>query len=506
MSDIIEFTARIADYAEGSFTARLVPFHETSRDGRSEFVRGSLSSSGSIPLTIDHGDSVLDRVGVLERFFETADGAYGDFQLADTPKAQELRSLMMQGAVTDVSVGVRVESHNDGLMVGQLDHVSLVSTGAFGSATNPSKVLAVHTEESEPAMPEATETVTPDVVTYDDTDLRSELTLMSDKIDTLTIANVVEPPVFKDLSEFVSTSIMAGVGDADAVAKMATYALEVDNTTTAAGVVPDFLSQEYLSIIADSRAFVNNIPQDPIGAAGMSVVYPKKTSGPSVGVQATENLEVSSTALVIGALSVDLLTYAGANRVSNQLISRSQPGFVEILLRELAGQYASVTDTASILAAVTAADGTAILADLGADAAATFAAFSVANAAIITGVRRPADTVWLASDRWAQLNSLVDGDGRPLLVFGANGPMNAQGQSQFNTMVAQYHGWIVRLDVDAADGTCLIGWSPSVANLEQAPVSLSALQVDTLSTEIGIAGLQSVVIKFDTGLYTLTAA
>jgi HK97 family phage major capsid protein len=299
---------------------------------------------------------------------------------------------------------------------------------------------------------------------------------------------------------------MAGVGDADAVAKMATYALEVDNTTTAAGVVPDFLSQEYLSIIADSRAFVNNIPQDPIGAAGMSVVYPKKTSGPSVGVQATENLEVSSTALVIGALSVDLLTYAGANRVSNQLISRSQPGFVEILLRELAGQYASVTDTASILAAVTAADGTAILADLGADAAATFAAFSVANAAIITGVRRPADTVWLASDRWAQLNSLVDGDGRPLLVFGANGPMNAQGQSQFNTMVAQYHGWIVRLDVDAADGTCLIGWSPSVANLEQAPVSLSALQVDTLSTEIGIAGLQSVVIKFDTGLYTLTAA
>jgi hypothetical protein len=210
--------------------------------------------------------------------------------------------------------------------------------------------------------------------------------------------------------------------------------------------------------------------------------------------------------LVIGALSVDLLTYAGANRVSNQLISRSQPGFVEILLRELAGQYASVTDAASILAAVTAADGTAILADLGADGAATFAAFNVANTAIIAGVRRPADTVWLAPDRWAQLNSLTDVGGRPLLVFGANGPNNAQGQSQFNTMVAQYHGWIVRLDVDAAAGTCLIGWSDSVANLEQAPVSLSALQVDTLSTEIGIAGLQNVVVKFAEGLYTLTAA
>jgi hypothetical protein len=389
-------------------------------------------------------------------------------------------------------------------MVGTLDHVSLVSTGAFGSASKPSRVLSIHNMEGA-EMPEETIT-TPEVVQYDDTDLRSELTLMSDKIDTLTVSNVKEPALFADLSQFVTTSIMAKAGDADAAGVMAKYALEVDNTTTAAGVVPDHLADEYLTIIATTRPFVNNIAQDSIGAAGMSVVYPKKTSGPSVGVQATENLEVSSTSLVIGALSVDLLTYAGANRVSNQLISRSQPGFVEILLRELSGQYASVTETASVLAAVTAADGTAILADLGADAAATFAAFNVANTAIISGTRNPADTVWLAADRWAQLNSLVDGDGRPLLVYGPNNPSNAQGQSQFNTQVAQYHGWIVRLSVDAADGTCLIGWSPGAANLEQSPVSLSALQVDTYSTEIGIAGLQAVVIKHDEAFYTLTAA
>ncbi len=504
-ADIVNFTARIADYKEGTFTARLVPFGEKSADGRSEFARGSLNSPTVVPLTVDHGESVLDRVGVMERFFETDDGAYGEFQLADTDKAQELRRLMLQGAVTDVSVGVRVSTHDDVLMTGELDHVSIVGTGAFGSATNPSKILAVHNQEGA-AMPETTEAVTTEVVTYDDSALRSELATMADKIDTLTISDVVEPPVFKDLSEFVATSIMAKVGDADAMGKMERYALASDTTTTAAGVVPDFLSQEYLSIIADTRPFVNNIPQDPIGSAGMSVVYPKRTSGPSVALQATENTEVDSTALVTGALSVDLLTYAGANRVSNQLISRSQPGFVEILLRELAGQYASVTETASVLAAVTAADGTAILADLGADAAATFAAFSVANTAIIAGVRRPADTVWLASDRWAQLNSLVDGDGRPLLVFGANGPMNAQGQSQFNTMVAQYHGWIVRLSVDAAAGTCLIGWSPGAANLEQSPVSLSALQVDTYSTEIGVAGLQNIVVKHDEAFYTLTAA
>jgi len=122
-------------------------------------------------------------------------------------------------------------------------------------------------------------------------------------------------------------------------------------------------------------------------------------------------------------------------------------------------------------------------------------------------VLRPADTVWLAPDRWSQLNSLVDADGRPLLVYPQNGPTNAQGQSGFDVTVAQYHGWVVRLDVDAPSGTCLIAASQkSVANLESSPTQLSALQVSTLSTEIGIWGLQNIIVKYPDGLYTLTTA
>jgi len=70
--------------------------------------------------------------------------------------------------------------------------------------------------------------------------------------------------------------------------------------------------------------------------------------------------------------------------------------------------------------------------------------------------------------------------------------------------VAQYHGWIVRLDVDAATGTCLIANTRHMANLEQSPVQLSALQVSTLSTDFGIWGLQQIVVKFADSLSTLT--
>ena len=510
MSQLIEFRAVIEEATESTMTARLVPFGEkvSFGDGSVRFEAGGLMVGDSIPLTIDHGSSVLDRIGVMTRHFETDKGLFGEFKISDVPDGQTVRALLADGALTDVSVGVLVDQVDHGrdvVMAGILDHVSVVVHGRFGKVDNPSKVLSVH-DEGSPLMGEEKVVEVAPVVEFDDTELREEIVRLSDEIDTMNSAVVDEPALFTSIGDFAVTMAKANLGDSDASHKMEQFALASETTTTGAGVVPDYLSSEYLSIIATSRAFLGNIPSDPIGSAGMSVVYPKKTSGPSVAVQATENTEVDSTAMPIGTISVDLNTYAGANKVSQQLISRSAPSFVDILFRELAGQYSEVTDAASIAAAVAGAGGTAVLADLSTDAGATFAAFNVANSAIIAGTRKPADQVFLAADRWAQLNSLTDADGRPLLVFGANGPMNAQGQSQFNTMVAQYHGWIVRLDVDAAAGTCLIANSEVLANLESSPTQLSALQVDTLSTDYGIWGLQNIVIKFDDGLYTLTAA
>ena len=519
---LIEFTAPLTESAEGSLTAKLVPFgvDVAYRGGTVSFSKGALLYPDAVPLTVDHGDGVLDRVGVMVRHFETDDGAYGEFTLADTSTGGDLRELLKIGAVSDVSIGVEYDEGDDARhvdMTGRLDHVSVVTHGRFSKTDDGAKVLSVHNDEEATVADD--KEAAPAVAAFDDEtrdafkaeirdEVRAEMKteILRVEEDWKATRVVDEPPLFSGVHDFLVTKKEAGEGDKAALDTMAKFALAADTTTTSAGVVPDFLSQEVLQILNDSRPFLNNIAQDPIGTAGMTVSYPTVNTRATVAAQATENLEVSSTAMAIGVTTEDLITYAGANRVSNQLITRSQPSFVDILLGTLASDYSRVTEAASVLTAVTAAGDTAILADLGADAAATFAAFQLANSVIITGVRAPADTVWLASDRWAQLNSLVDTDGRPLLVFGANGPMNAQGQSQFNTMVAQYHGWTVRLDVDAATGTCLIGNSASAANLEGSPATLSALQVDTISTEIGIWNLQAAVIKFGDGFYTLTLA
>jgi len=492
---IHEFTARITEHSEGSFTARLAPFGSPVAYGTGtvEFAAGSIHvPTTTIPLTVDHSGGALDRIGVLTRSFETAEALFGEFQLADTEAGRDVRELLRMGALADVSVGVELsDDFTGGVMSGTLDHVSVVAHGRFGRTDAPSKVLSVH-DDKEAEVPETEEATAP-VVAYDDAELKQAVAEMADKIDTFETKVVDEPALFSSVGDFVKTETLAAHDNAEAADKMAKFALSGETTTTAAGVVPDYLASEVLTIIATSRAFLGNIPSDPIGDAGMSVIYPNVTGKGSVAKQATEITEVASSAVTVAAKSADLYTYAGANNVAQQLIMRSSPAFVQILLDELAGQYAQVTNKDSV--------------EVGADAAATFAAFNLASSTIILGVRRPADTVWLAPDRWGQINSLVDADGRPLLVYPANGPTNAQGQSGFDTTVAQYHGWVMRLDVDAPSGTCLIAASQkSVANLESSPTQLSALQVSTLSTEIGIWGLQNIIVKYPEGLYTLTTA
>jgi len=341
---------------------------------------------------------------------------------------------------------------------------------------------------------------TPEVVAYDDSDLRAEVLRLTDQIDVLENRVVDEPPP-GDIHDFVLATMR---GDE---ARIQEFALASDTTTTAAGVVPDYLSGEIISIIDTARPFVASFQNDPIGAAGMSVVYPLVTQKPTVAVQAVENTEVETTAFTIGTSSFDLATYAGANRSSIQLIERSQPSFVQALFAELAGAYAIATETAAITTALTAVTQVEILADASTDAAATIAAFAAANTQVVDGVRRPATHVWCGSTRWEQLLTLVDTAGRPLVTWPGGGPSNAFGLGSLSAMTGSLSGLTLVLVPNMPDAADMImGWAGGAANLEQSPQQLRALQVDTLSWELGVYGLYQFATKYPAAFVEFTVA
>jgi HK97 family phage major capsid protein len=460
-------------------------------------------------MTVDHGGGVADRIGVVRRFQETEDGLYADMEFANTQLGQETRELIRMGAVTDVSAGVRVDNekiNDQGVteLSGSMDHVAVVVQGAFGE--HGSKVLAVHSKEEE-AVEEKVEVLeAPDTKSVEN--LEGQVEILRKQVTELQIPGSkkeIHRP-FADMREFLLTFSAANKGDVKARAKMEEFVLADDTTTTAAGLVPDYFSRDIIGIINSGRPYVESIPSDPIGDHGMTIQYPRRTQKPLIDVQATEKTEVASQPTTFDFTTVDLVTYAGASDVSLQLIERSAPSFVTRLFSEYAGVYADKTDGDAVADALANAGASAILADLGADAALTWAAVSTAAEAVYVANRRAADQMVVAVDRFYQLMDLVDSDGRPLLVFGPNGPQNAQGTtgSGFAGTTATYNGLRVIVDPNAAAGTCLVMWSGAAVTIEQTPQQLRALQVSLLGMDMGIWALFAHFVKYPGSIYAIT--
>lgn len=522
---IHQFRAKLAPASkEGEAVALVMPWGAVvEHDGQKvTFDQDSISiPERTVAVNIDHGDGALERIGKLTDARSTDAGLEAVLALSDTSSGRDVRTLLRDGVLEDVSAGVAISSEReiDGVLhkAGELDHVAIVARGAFGEAG--SKVLAVHKED--PMKDEKQVETPPEPAVTEDfataaevLELRQSLaTIEGDlagvrveekhPLDGMTLDQFMKAKI---VNEFVGAKVeIEGVTPAhlEAVQK---FALADDTSTTGAGVVPDFISGEILSIVDTDRAYISEHPKDPIGSAGMSVDYPTWATKPSVDVQATEKTEVDSTASAVTITSFDLETIAGATDVSLQLIRRSSPSFVTQLFREYAHVYAVKTETLATAAAVAGAGGTAILADLGADAALTQAAYLTANSAIIAGVRRPATHNFLAPDRWEQLLSLVDSTGRPLVATTpASERFNAPGVVVGNSMVGEYLGLKVVLVPDAATGTCLIeNVDRGLAILEQKQPDLSAVQVDLLGVNMGVWSLFSDAVKYADGLYTLT--
>ncbi len=518
------FRAEVTPADGRSMMARAVPFGAVIEHGGQavQFDEGSITvPDGVVPLTVDHGHGSLERVGKLERWFEDAGAGYAEFTISETSLGSDVLTLLHDGVLTDVSVGVAIDddaefTDKSGVLhrAGILDHVSIVGSGAFGKAG--SKVLAVHSEK-EPIVAELeAEATAPVVATYDDTDLKSKVVELSDKIEALGDTRVVkEPELFANMKEFVLTQRDARIGDSGALAKLdkhqkqvvAEHAMSDDDTTTAAGLVPNYLSQRILGLLESERPTVSAFGTIDAGGYGMSVVLPKVTTEALVAAQSSELDEPSSQQMAIATATYALETYAGAQRASLQLVERSSPAFVDRAVDSLVSSYLTVTDAvfnAALIAGV--GTNTAIVANLGTSASATYAAILVGIGAIATDIKRPADLMILGTTRWTQMLSLLDSEDRPLVV--SFGPVNAAGVGSGNFWQFQYAPGLRCIhDPHAVVTTCLIAWSGAAASIEVPLPRVMVQNVDTVSVDFGITGLFTDAILYGGnvgGLYSIT--
>ena len=208
---------------------------------------------------------------------------------------------------------------------------------------------------------------------------------------------------------------------------MAFRALTAQDTTNAEGILPPAWLTDIVDFIGTARPFIAAFDQRPLPDSGLTINYPRVTTKPTAAAQVAENNDVSSTASVITNNSVDVSTYGGGESLSVQMIERTDPGYLAIVMELYAEEMAVTANTAAHTIALTDVTQTASLslANAGDD---IVSAFADAAKQVHTARLGPPDTLVVGLDVWEYLVGSSDSDGRPLLpAFGGSNPAGQGG-------------------------------------------------------------------------------
>ena len=416
-------TITAADVESRTLTGRIVTWGEEGNTsaGRTIFSENSIQFGKNVKLLLEH--EMSKPIGKMLSAEVTDTGIEAKFKLANTTAGSDALVEAAEGLRDGFSVGVKLNewASEDGAMVitsAKLIEVSLVTEPAIDSA-RVAEVAASDEQVSEEASASEDQPTT-------EGEQVSDTTVPAPAVETVEapVAEVqaksapmfTAPRVNLNVTpgQYALAQIRASQGDSDARDLVA--ALDVATVAENIGVVPPTYLRDLIGIIDDSMPFADSLEQGTLPASGM------KFYRPVVGVQATtaitaEGVELDSTDTTITSLEIDVVKIGGANIINAELVERSDPSYVDVLLRELAASWAQKADAYAFSIALGAP---------GTSSGATLYAGIADGIADAFGVLRRTPNRFLAdTGNFAELLAAVDLDGRPL--FAAAAPMNAAG-------------------------------------------------------------------------------
>ena len=426
-----------ADTERRVIAGKIVPFDGeigNTNVGPVRFSKGSIDFSNRVKLLLEHRNT--EPIGFAQRIEERDNGLWAEFSVAATTRGNDALIEASAGLRDGFSVGVEVIASKpvDGVLTvtkSRLREVSLVESPAFASAS-VERVAASEAEVVEEAeAPAEAETTEGETMTEQvNTPVEETTAAPAVEASTPKVAPIFTKPRHEGMTslDYFNHKIKAALGDSESLALVTAAD---DSTATNTGLtLPQHLN-EFITTSFGSRPAIDAAGgARPLISSGMSFTIPKLQTAPTVATTA-EGAAPSETGMTSDYLTVSVVKKSGLNRVSFELLDRSEPAFQELLLREMIRAYA--TDTDKYVLAQMISGGTAATnqtADF--DGLNSFVATEGPAAYAATGGMY-ASQLLTNSAWWTTLLAEQDSTGRPM--FPSLSPMNAPGAvtSQSNT-------------------------------------------------------------------------
>ena len=506
----IEITA--ADTNKRTLTGRIVTWNEegSTSAGLTVFEKDSIDFSKPVKLLLEHERT--KPLGKLVDITATEQGLEATFKLAKTFAADDALEEAATGLRDGFSVGVKINEwkNEDGVLKIQsssLQEVSLVTEPAISSA-RVAEVAASETPENSEAAAEDTTTEENKV-----SEIISEAPIATEAVEA-TQAPVVTANYMAYTKPRVDTNVTAGQyaaaqiraiqGDNDARDLLAALAIGTVSENT--GMVPPNYLRDVIGVIDSSRPFIDSIERAPLPASGLKIFTPVLGAQAIMGLTA-EGAEYASQDTAVTFQEDNIVKFAGANVINQEVLDRSDPSFLDLLIRELAASYAQKTDAYAAKIAADGADsstGATLYKSIADGIADSYNVMRMTPSKLLV-----APSGGYVNIDFANILGAVDGSQRPL--FAAAAPQNAAGlvtQGSTNGTVA---GLDLVVDPNYTGNTgnakvALVYPSQAMRFHESGTFEIRANIVANGRVEIGLYGYVAVVNRYPTAFRKLDIA
>lgn len=251
------------------------------------------------------------------------------------------------------------------------------------------------------------------------------------------------------------------------------------------GVLPTAIVGPVVNLIDANRPFISSLGgSKPMGFAGASFTRPKITVHTQSGPQTAEKTELPSRKMTITPITFNKSTHGGTLDVSRQSIDWTSPAAWDIIIKDLADQYA--IDTETVASGLFKTSSTAVPVVVAGDTLDEWAtALYLAAAQSYAAAKRMPDRVWCSLDVWAALGSLVD---VARLVMPPAQTEQPAGSADLGSFRGDVIG-LPRIVVPTfAAGTCIVGPSSLFETYEEVIGLLSVIEPSILGVEVAYGG------------------
>jgi HK97 family phage prohead protease/HK97 family phage major capsid protein len=487
-----EFEVR-ADLEERTITGIAVPYGQDANIGgqyTERFVPGAISDVVDVKLFYGHEEPI----GKVLTGRDTDEGYEVTARVSDTPRGNEVLTLMRDGVLNKFSVGfVPLESERDGSTVTRtkvsLKEISVVPFPAFAGAniTEVREDGGTPAETSEP-QPEQENPMSENI----ELDVRAVQDEVAEIRRLVEAGQTVATPAplggeFRSQGEFAKALV---AGDT----KAQEFARTASTSADAAVVAPWF---GYINtLIANNRPTVSAFSRAALPATGLTVEYSKIDANTlAVGQQDPENEALSFGNLTFETVSTPVKTYGGYTSFSRQYVERSQVNTLDQVFQGLALAYAGATN-GSLVTALAALDYNGKTFDADGQTASSLAE-GIANGAayIFTNTGLRPEFILTGTDGYVKLAKVAAGDGRPVLLSDGNG-FNNIGTANIPGLSGSVFGLPIIVDPAIGSGVVYMANSAAVITMESAgaPVRLTDGDVTTLTDSVSVYGYMAIAV------------